>query len=1125
MGERTVAAWSCLRVDRLKSAGRVTAAVIVAFILSMPFLTSSAPQGSDASSPPVSPASGKALHALDSVGGYFTENVGQVNGLVRYYSTGNPAAAFRDDGVMFVVREAGDGMGKEARRESADRFAVDETTTVKSFAYMLRFEGANAVTPTAKEPLPFNSNFFIGNDPSRWRTSVPNYREVVYQDLYDGVDLVYRSSANGLKYDFIISPRTNPDVIRIGYEGVESMQLDGEGMTLHTVIGDIRDSSPTAYQDDEEVSCRFTVGEPFSYGFRCESWDTARRLIIDPLVYSTYLGGQDVQIAYSVAVDASGNAYVTGRSDSQDFPITPGAYDATHNGGSDVFVTKLNEAGTAPVYSTFLGSSVADYGSSIAVDSLGNAYVTGMTHWNDFPVTPGAYDTTYNNWEEAFLTKLSPDGSSLVYSTFLGGGGWDEGTSIAVDSAGSAYVTGITDSDDFPVTPDALDPTRNGDDAFVAKLNPAGTNLVYSTYLGGSGGEWAAGIAIDSAGHAYVAGTTTSVNFPVTPGAFDATLGGSSDAFVAKIDPDGKSLNLSTYIGGNDIETGYAIAVSLAGNAYVVGRTHSPDFPVTSSAFDRDLSGNSDCYVAKLEANGSALAYSTYLGGTDSENAYSVEVDSAGNAYVVGATFSTDYPVTANAFNISLAGSLDAFVTKLDNAGRQLLYSTFLGGTYGDEADSVVADVEGNAYVAGQTWSADFPVTPGALDTSCGLGEDAFVTKLFIPNNPPNVLNLGVQGFTSAPGIIHVTNQRPALNWTYSDPEGDEQFVYEVRVGSSSGGTDKLSPSQRWGTETTVPYSGSGLDRGVDYWFGVRVNDKTNWSSWEEVMFRLNSLPSPPPSVISPLDSSTLKPNATQTVSWAASTDADGDTVSYEWRVATDNAFTALVASGTTTGTTSSTFAAISGNDYYWRVRARDDYEPANWSAYGNEPTGYWKFRALSNTPPTILLGTPPASLDDRVPYTISWTMSDAETPHSQLAVYLNYSYGGNTYTIVQHLVGLDSYEWTLPSGDKTGVRINATVVDEEGMRGWSETTYFSIYHVTPPTNDGDIFSVMWGSVCLILIALFVILSIVIGWWWFKFRVRTAARIVREEMEPLFRQQQQRDMGQPPEQGRRPPRR
>jgi len=389
------------------------------------------------------------------------------------------------------------------------------------------------------------------------------------------------------------------------------------------------------------------------------------------LTYATFLGGGHDDAGKGIAVDSSGAAYVTGLTDSSDLPTTPGAFDTTYNGGRDAFVVKLNPAGSGLAYATFLGGSHWDVGLGIAVDGGGSAYVTGGTESSDLPTTPGAFDTTYNGYDDVFVSKLNPAGSALVYATFLGGSySGEQGWGIAVDSSGAAYVTGWTGSSDFPTTPGAFDTTLNGGDAFVARLNPAGSGLAYATFLGGSySGEQGWGIAVDPSGAAYVTGETWSSDFPTTPGAFDTSFNGRGDAFVVKLNAAGSALTYATFLGGGHDDEGEGIAVDSSGAAYVTGWTSSSDFPTTPGAFDTSFNGDYDAFVVKLNAAGSALTYATFLGGSGFDEGYGIAVDSSGAAYVTGYTESSDFPTTPGAFDTSHNGHEDAFVAKLGMGG------------------------------------------------------------------------------------------------------------------------------------------------------------------------------------------------------------------------------------------------------------------------------------------------------------------------------------------------------------------------------------------------------------------------------------------------------------------------
>jgi hypothetical protein len=530
-------------------------------------------------------------------------------------------------------------------------------------------------------------------------------------------------------------------------------------------------------------------------GFQLADYDATRPLIIDPvLVYSTFIGGANVDSGFDITVDASGNAYVTGSTQlliiPSTFPTTAGAFDTTHNGGSqDAFVAKLNPTGSALIYSTFLGGSALDSASGIAVDSTGNAYVTGTTESPDFPTTVGAFDTTHNADRDAFVTKLNPTGSALIYSTFLGGLDGDFGRSVVVDNVGSAYVTGNTFSSSFPTTPGAFDTTISPDevaDVFVTKLNSAGSALVYSTHLGGSRGASSGGIALDASGSVYVTGSTSSTDFPTTVGAFDTTSNGLGDVFVTKFNPTGSALVYSTFLGGSTSDEAHGIAVDASGSAYVTGPTTSSNFPTTVGAFDTTYNGGfADAFVAKLNPSGAALVYSTFVGGVDFESSSDVAVDNSGSAYVTGGTSSPNFPTTVDAFDTTYSGGTEeAFVTKLNPSGSALAYSTFLGGP-GTNPNSGVADnfglgitldISGSFYVTGDTRSPDFPTSPGAFDTTFNGVQDAFVTKFSAsPTGVPATIAL------NPPAATNPVDSQHCVTATVQDASGNPVANVVVR--------------------------------------------------------------------------------------------------------------------------------------------------------------------------------------------------------------------------------------------------------------------------------------------------------------------------------------------------------
>jgi uncharacterized protein (TIGR03437 family) len=722
----------------------------------------------------------------------FEANIGQADRRVRFVSRGSGYGLYlTGDEAVFALRKGGCGA---AVRPGARRGEPGcEHDVVR-----MRLAGASGAAAAGEEPLPGKANYFIGSDPAQWRTGVPTYAKVRYRSVYPGVDLVYYGNQRQLEYDFLVAPGGDPKQIRLGLDGAKGLRLDADGDLVVTAShGALAFHKPVVYQlvdgQRKAVVGNFAMLDKRTVGFRVGDYDRAKPLVIDPvLTYSTYLGGSVWSSASAIAVDADGNAYVAGSTASTDFPVTQGALQATVPTCSNcvaAFVAKLNPSGTALVYSTYLGASGSGTYArayALAVDDAGSAYVAGSAGAG-FPVTAGAFQAACS--DNAFAAKLNPAGSALVYSTCLGAGdsylGVDQASALAVDSAGNAYVAGVTYSSEFPVTPGAFQTNNKageGSNAFVTKLNPAGSALIYSTYLGGSGrilfsfgpqqwdGDGATGLAVDGAGNAYVTGYAFSVDFPVTAGAFQTTnpavvpygVGGfapsynQSNAFVTKLNPTGTALVYSTYLGGSGAhrngDSANGLAVDESGHAYVAGVAYSTDFPVSHGAFQTTShsvnSGNA--FVAKLNPAGSALVYSTYLGGSGAswygDSANGLVVDETGNAYLAGGTWSNDFPVTSGAFqptNRSPAGG-NAFFAEVNPAGSALIYSTYLGGSganvYGDSASGLALDGYGNVLIAGDAWSADFPVTAGAIQTashSSSGNPSAFVAKLGLNATPP----------------------------------------------------------------------------------------------------------------------------------------------------------------------------------------------------------------------------------------------------------------------------------------------------------------------------------------------------------------------------------------------------
>ena len=655
------------------------------------------------------------LEAYEKLPLYFIDNQGQLDARVAYYIQGRDKSVyFTPQGVTVVLTGAGEQeavAGTDVHPLSQGGVgSVRQATlarTVQRWTVKLDFVDANPnAKPVGEEPTSAVISYFKGPR-ERWKTGLPTYASLVYRDLWPGIDLVYTGTGSRLKCTFLVQPGADPNQIQLAYRGATAVRVNEAGqLEVSTPLGDFHEDKPYAYQEVEgqrlQVAAAYILegeaSDRVQYSFRLGAYDQRQPLVLDPviLIYAGYLGGSSSDVGFSIAVDSTGHVYVTGltRSTEATFLVSGGP-DLTHNGGTDAFVAKVNAAGTA-----------------------------------------------------------------LDYAGYIGGSGFDVGRGIAVDSTGHAYVTGNTASTEatFPVS-GGPDLTHNGgSDAFVAKVNTAGTALDYAGYIGGSGFDEGLGIAVDSTGHAYVTGNTTSTeaSFPVGGGP-DLTLDGSDDAFVAKVNAAGTALDYAGYIGGSWSEVGFSIAVDSAGHAYVTGDTTSTEatFPVSGGP-DLTHNGGTDAFVAKVNAAGTALDYAGYLGGSGFDVGRGIAVDSTGHAYVTGNTASTEatFPVRGGP-DLTHNGGTDAFVAKVNAAGTALDFAGYLGGSGSDIGFSIAVDSTGHAYVTGNTTSteATFPVS-GGPDLTHNGGTDAFVAKVNAAGTALDYAGyLGGSGFDVGRGI------------------------------------------------------------------------------------------------------------------------------------------------------------------------------------------------------------------------------------------------------------------------------------------------------------------------------------------------------------------------------------
>ena len=763
-----------------------------------------------ARSPVISSGSSAAPHpALTSFGAmpvHFIENRGQADARAAYYIHG------KDKSLYFTPEGVTLALSRSVREKSAllTRAAYGDGAPER-WLLKLDFVDANRVTPAAAEPLPALVSYFKGPR-EEWRTGVKTYAKLVYADLWPGIDLVYSGTSDRLKYEFLVKPGADPRRVRLAYRGASSLRLaDSGALEIATPLGAFRDDKPYAYQEidgrrvEVPMAYRLEGDGPGGYGFRIGKYNSNKPLVLDPaiIIYSGFIGGAGNDRAHGIAVDSDGAAYVTGEtaSDAGTFPDTAGAFDRSQNGGVDAFVAKVRPDGTGLVYATFIGGDNDDRGRAIAL-AQGcvppcDAYITGDTKSNEasFPVTSGAFQTTRQGGTDGFVAKLNDDGTDLLFLTYFGGSGDETANGIAVDGTGAVYITGETESSEtsspnpFPVLTGPFTTKSGGVDAFVAKISGSdGGTLEYSGFVGGNDDDRGNAIALEpgctAPCEAYIAGETGSGegSFPVTAGP-DLTHNSGIDGFVAKVKDDGSGLVYAGYIGGGDTDRANGIAVDSAGKAYVAGETKSGEgsFPDGNGfgvvdGHDQTQNGGFDAFVVRVKDDGTGLEYATYIGGANDDRANAIAIApgcaSPCRAFVVGETSSdqTTFPDKSGP-DVTFNGGIDGFIVVVETDGLSLVSAGFIGGAVDDRANAIAVDARSSAYVAGETGALPagtttrFP-TKGGLDSSQNGNIDGFVAKICLDGCVDIALKMTTAAKSVLPGgnIVYsltVSNKGP----------------------------------------------------------------------------------------------------------------------------------------------------------------------------------------------------------------------------------------------------------------------------------------------------------------------------------------------------------------------------
>lgn len=678
--------------------------------------------------------------AQNSEAPYFISNEGQWPDSVLFVcNSGSRALWFTESGVHFkFVRNV---PSEAASRSTGFSGMSDRSKTMKKFNFdpghleyhtiSTKFVGANYGEPVyGKNKLSFYINFYKGNDPSKWKSHVPVFESITYENIYPGIDLKYYGKQKKVEYDFMVSPGANPSQIRIKYDGIKSLHLSDDGdLIIETEWGQISESRPYVYQitdgKKKEIRASFKLHSPSEVKFELlESYDYKSTLILDPVLsYSTYFGDYSVDYALSIDLDSQGNMLITGFTHLP-FP-TFNAIDSTWNGDWDVFITKISSSGQELIFSTFLGGRFSEWGYAAKIDNFDNIYIAGYTGSEDFP-SQGGFDTTQNiGTDDGFLVKFTPECDSIIYSTFVGGSGLDWIYGLDVDNDGYAYVCGVTNSPDLDFLTAYNREIVGSFDAFLVKVSPGGDTASFGTFLGSSSGDAAFDVCVDESGNAFITGSAGADDFPISNPAHQALNGSSADVFVAQFSTNDSSLVYSLVMGGISDDEAFDIDIDAFGNAYITGRAGG-GFPMIN-AYDSTYNFGVDLFFAKIEAETGNPIFTSYLGGRFEEYGYCIAVDEENRIWLSGSTWSDNFP-TYSAYDDTHNGRADIYLACLSPSGSQLLFSTYLGGSDWDDGLAMILDTMRNVYITGRSQSPDFP-TINPIQAEYGATNDVIIAK------------------------------------------------------------------------------------------------------------------------------------------------------------------------------------------------------------------------------------------------------------------------------------------------------------------------------------------------------------------------------------------------------------
>lgn len=755
---------------------------------------------------------------------YFIQNTGQWDSQVKFLTRMNGLNCWiTDDGIVYDLYSIKRNLPE---RKNKPIFFNNPEGIVKGHVIKMSYEGRSSnfsFQPQGKQQT--YHSYFQGNNSSGWASGAPLYTEVSVKNIYPGIDGRYYYDNGLFRYDMIINPGTDLSQLVMTYSGQDGLEINENGeLVLLTTLGDLDQKNIFAYQDIDgkrrQVSCSFTKDEKGHIAFLAADYDKKYPLVIDPLVFSTFIGGVDDEEIYGLAVDSFGNTYITGYTYSIDFPITEGAYESPYDREGGVFVTKHNDVANQQVFSAYIGGDLLDVATDIFIDQEDNIIISGYTWSTDYPTSVVNYQSVHGGYCDVFVTKLNSSGSLLLYSTFLGGSYGETWNEIQPLGANQIAIWGTTGSTDFPVTSGCYQPNLSGaGDGFLSVLDLSTSTLLYSTYIGGTNDEYSTGLALDNNGGIYLGGYTNSPDFPTSVESSQPAFNGIVDGFIVKFNSSPYSVAYSTYIGGAEWDWVEDIAVDLSGFAYLCVSTDSEDYPVTAGALQTVLIGDyCDLAITKMNPSGTDLVFSTFIGTENDDYSSDLSVDNNGNVYFAGCSESIDFPVTENAYQpVYGGGYYDIVIGSLDPTGADLQYATYFGGSGYEQAYEIIAPNSGNIYFAGLTGSADFPVTDYVYQPFyAGGNSDGFISKInyctppevevtlspspAVPGHAENTIYLGYGPqsvtLTASGGVTYAWSPATGLSCTdcsTAEASPYETTTYTVAVTNDCGSTTEES--------------------------------------------------------------------------------------------------------------------------------------------------------------------------------------------------------------------------------------------------------------------------------------------------------------------------------------------